>query len=328
MPLFPTSPTNLQIANVNGITYQYNTANATWTRIPGSISSLTVSGNIYSGNLGTSGTLSVGSVTGNLNPSANVAYSLGNTTNRWKDLWISNSTIYLGEVALATNGTALTINGSNVITGNAGSTFSTSGNITGGNILTTGTLSATGNVSVGGVTSLGNIGNVKITGGSANYVLTTDGAGNLTWTDSSVTVSTTSANASFYPVMANASSGSLATAFINTSNLTFNPSTGQLTVQDVNTLSDATLKENVEPIADPFTVLNQIFGMEFNWKNTGKKSYGVLAQAIEQVLPELVNSVNGKKTVNYIPIIAFLVEAVKKQQYDIEELKKINSSRS
>lgn len=44
-----------------------------------------------------------------------------------------------------------------------------------GNINTP-TLTVTGN------TSLGNVGNVKITGGSANYVLKTDGAGNLSWT--------------------------------------------------------------------------------------------------------------------------------------------------
>ena len=33
--------------------------------------------------------------------------------------------------------------------------------------------------------NLGNVGNVTITGGSANYVLTTDGAGNLTWSAAS-----------------------------------------------------------------------------------------------------------------------------------------------
>jgi hypothetical protein len=44
---------------------------------------------------------------------------------------------------------------------------------------------------------------------------------------------------------------------------------------------------------------------------------------LEKILPELVSiNHNGKKTVNYIPIIAFLVEAVKRQQQDIEALKK------
>ncbi len=36
--------------------------------------------------------------TGNVVPTANITYSLGTTTNRWKDLWLSGSTIYLGNV--------------------------------------------------------------------------------------------------------------------------------------------------------------------------------------------------------------------------------------
>ena len=72
-----------------------------------------------------------------------------------------------------------------------------------------------------------------------------------------------------------------------------------------------------------FTLLHQLTGMEFTWKNSGKKSYGVIAQMFEKVLPELVSETpDGKKTVNYIPIIAFLLEAVKKQQQDIDILKK------
>jgi len=59
------------------------------------------------------------------------------------------------------------------------------------NGLTTGSITldaSTGNItgtnlSVTGVSNLGAVGNVKITGGSANYVVTTDGAGNLSFTD-------------------------------------------------------------------------------------------------------------------------------------------------
>ena len=51
---------------------------------------------------------------------------------------------------------------------------------------TTQTLTVTGNanvsaLNVSGNSDLGNIGNVKITGGSVNYVIVTDGAGNLSW---------------------------------------------------------------------------------------------------------------------------------------------------
>ena len=133
----------------------------------------------------------------------------------------------------------------------------------------------------------------------------------------------TGTNATYYPIYATSSTGNLAVAGITTTKLQFNPSSGQLTVQDLNTLSDATLKEDAHVIDDPFIVLNQLFGMGFTWSDSKRKSYGLLAQMLEAILPELVSTnAQGKKTVNYIPIIAFLIEAVKKQQSDIEELKK------
>lgn len=181
-----------------------------------------------------------------------------------------------------------------------------------------------------GATTLATLTDVSITGVTDGQALVYDlantkwvngtvsggGGGSLTITDNTTT------DATYYPVYATASTGSMSIAGISTTKMQFNPSSGQLTVQDLNTLSDATLKENAAQIDDPFEVLSQIFGMGFNWKDTGKKSYGVMAQMLEKVLPELVSvNAQGKKTVNYIPIIAFLVEAVNRQQQDIKSLK-------
>jgi hypothetical protein len=120
---------------------------------------VTSNANVTISSAGTANVVNVGNTavtfTGNVFPSANVTYSLGNTALRWKDLWLANSTLYIGDVAVATIGSALTINGSNVLTGNAGAAFSTSGNITGGNILTGGLISATGNVTGGNVVTTG-----------------------------------------------------------------------------------------------------------------------------------------------------------------------------
>ena len=76
----------------------------------------------------------------------------------------------------------------NANTVSAGS-FQTLGNVTAGNIKTTGVanipgnLRVTGNVNFSGSASvnLGQVANVKISGGTNGYVLTTDGLGNLTW---------------------------------------------------------------------------------------------------------------------------------------------------
>jgi len=69
-----------------------------------------------------------------------------------------------------------------------GSTFST------GNISASGNISVSGNLTVSGTTNLGPVGNVKITGGTADYVLKTDGTGNLSWTAQSTGTLTATAD--------------------------------------------------------------------------------------------------------------------------------------
>ena len=44
---------------------------------------------------------------GNIVPSANVTYSLGSDTNRWKDLYLSGNTIFLGDTTISTSGGAV-----------------------------------------------------------------------------------------------------------------------------------------------------------------------------------------------------------------------------
>ena len=57
-------------------------------------------GDTMTGNLNVSATL----ITQNVEPVANVTYDLGTSTKRFKDLWLSNSTIYLGEATISANG--------------------------------------------------------------------------------------------------------------------------------------------------------------------------------------------------------------------------------
>jgi len=62
------------------------------------------------------------SLTGNIIPSANVTYNLGNSTHRWNDIWLSNSTIYIGDSSITTDANSL------VLTSGSGATFEVSGN--------------------------------------------------------------------------------------------------------------------------------------------------------------------------------------------------------
>ena len=51
---------------------------------------------------------------GNIIPSANVTYTLGNATNQWASLYVSGNTIYLDNTPLSISGNMLTLNGSNI----------------------------------------------------------------------------------------------------------------------------------------------------------------------------------------------------------------------
>jgi hypothetical protein len=84
----------------------------------------------------------------------------------------------------AGSNTQVQFNSSSSFGASSNFTFDTASNVltVTGNVATT-NLSVTGNVTFTGANvSLGNISNLHITGGTADYVLKTDGAGNLSWT--------------------------------------------------------------------------------------------------------------------------------------------------
>jgi len=91
--------------------------------------------------------------------------------------------------------------------------------------------------------------------------------------------------------------------------------------------SDKRLKDNIKPIENALDKVNKISGVTFQWneisqKETGKKDVGVIAQEIEEILPELVETrSNGYKAVDYPKLTALLIEAVKDLSNQVKELK-------
>ena len=96
--------------------------------------------------------------------------------------------------------------------------------------------------------------------------------------------------------------------------------TGITTSTDFNSSSDINLKDNIEKIQNPIDKLQQLDGVTFNWKESHRASVGVIAQQVEKVLPQLVSG-DETKTVNYNGLIALLIECVKEQQIEINNLK-------
>jgi hypothetical protein len=99
-------------------------------------------------------------------------------------------------------------------------------------------------------------------------------------------------------------------------------SSGIITAVDFNSTSDENLKYNIETVDNALDTVSSLRGVKFQWKEDDRTSYGVIAQELEVVLPDLVSS-GDIKTVNYNGIIGVLIEAIKELKAEVEELKKI-----
>lgn len=112
-------------------------------------------------------------------------------------------------------------------------------------------------------------------------------------------------------------SGDFTAGTITVTNLTASQT---ITAQDFNSTSDNRVKENIKTVENSLEIVKSLRGVSFDWKETGKSSYGVIAQELEEILPELVK--NGEvKSVNYNGLIGVLIEAVKELSEEVKELK-------
>ncbi len=98
--------------------------------------------------------------------------------------------------------------------------------------------------------------------------------------------------------------------------------------------SDIRLKENIKPVLDSLDKLSKLNGVEFDWRKENESIHGykghdigVIAQEIKDVLPEAVReNETGYLSVRYEKIVPLLIEAIKDQQKQIDELKTIIKS--
>jgi hypothetical protein len=126
--------------------------------------------------------------------------------------------------------------------------------------------------------------------------------------------------------------------FYNSNSSTFN----DIQVRTCYQNSDADAKTNINPLSNSLNMVKKMRGVTFNWKNNNapnqiaaKKSpdkleYGLIAQEVEKVVPDLVitnDSLKGKM-LSYTGIIPILIEAIKdlseqvdSQKIQIEALK-------
>lgn len=134
-------------------------------------------------------------------------------------------------------------------------------------------------------------------------------------------------NTTLFPALFTSNTGTPNTAYVSSEKLYYNPSTGELSATNFDSLSDVNKKTDIETIENAIETVNELRGVTFRWKDNGHKSMGLIAQEVEEFVPEVVltNSL-GDKSVTYGSLIGLLVEAIKDLDKKVTEIKNsINS---
>lgn len=106
-----------------------------------------------------------------------------------------------------------------------------------------------------------------------------------------------------------------------TNRVSWNISSGDFTAAgNVTAYSDARLKENIETISNALDLVNRMRGVFYDRIDTGEPGVGVIAQEMEEIIPEVVIPSDGVLTVAYGNLVGVLIEAVKELATRVEEL--------
>ena len=107
----------------------------------------------------------------------------------------------------------------------------------------------------------------------------------------------------------------------NSGNLT---ATGNISGNDIIARSDIRVKDNIQTIDSALDKVLKMRGVYFTKKNEKGRRTGLIAQEVEEILPEVVytdDTEDKLKSVSYGSIVGLLIEAIKEQQETINDLK-------
>lgn len=90
--------------------------------------------------------------------------------------------------------------------------------------------------------------------------------------------------------------------------------------QVISTTSDSRKKDSVHTLEHAGDLVDALRGVTFKWKKNDSDSMGLIAQEVEEVIPEVVHTSESGKSLSYGNMIGLLVEALKEQDIDILEI--------
>tara|TARA_R110001592_G_scaffold276435_1_gene543530 strand:+ start:382 stop:2058 length:1677 start_codon:yes stop_codon:yes gene_type:complete len=106
---------------------------------------------------------------------------------------------------------------------------------------------------------------------------------------------------------------------------TFDASGGLTLGSGATVTSDRRLKKDIHILTSSLNTVKQLEGVSYTWLDNrygDRKEYGLIAQDVEKTIPNFtVENEEGYKTLNYSSIIPFLIESIKEQQQQIDNLK-------
>jgi hypothetical protein len=133
----------------------------------------------------------------------------------------------------------------------------------------------------------------------------------------------TSTSATEYPLLFKPSTGNTTSAGKPkfTTTVTLKPGSGEIAATSFWAKSDRRLKENIEEFKPQKSILDLPI-VKFNFKDTSKVHIGCIAQDLQEICPEIVDTNSeGYLSINESKLVYLLLDEVKKLKEEIKELK-------
>ena len=175
-----------------------------------------------------------------------------------------------------------------------------------------------------GLISIPNSATTATSANTANAIVTRDASGNFTAGTITATLSGNATNISAYTINQNVGSSNSPTFAGLTVNGTINATADIVAYYT----SDKRFKSNIQLITDAVAKVNKLNGVTWDWNEDVNEivkqspKTGLIAQEVQEVLPEVVvERVDGYLGLDYSKMMGLMVEAIKEQQRQIDELK-------